>query len=333
MRRNRRKYLPTSWIFILVLIVFGMGMGYSVLESNLNISGTSNVDSVEWDVYFDNVRVTDGSVTAPTPVITDKTTLSFSADLDVPEDFYEFKVDVVNNGSLDAKLNSINILPTLSNEEKKYFDYTVSYENGLSILPDDALDAGDTKTLLIKVKYLYQNDVSQYPTEDKNFDFNVSMNYVQGKGLNRRFVFAQNFDLSNPININMTFPSNVTTYNTFEDYHDDTSDPVCLRYYLVDNVVKEIYAGFVFEEELFFIKGGDEGAAYNSNKEILDYAFGSENCVEDSIVYSCSVTSDDRTTTVAYAYKNGEVETGIRPRNPMYCGFYINGNNIGAFCD
>ena len=55
-------------LFILVIAVFAcLGVGYSYISTSLNINGTANVTAASWDVHFDNLNVTDGSVTATTP--------------------------------------------------------------------------------------------------------------------------------------------------------------------------------------------------------------------------------------------------------------------------
>ena len=47
-----------------------------------------------------------------------------------PGDYYEFTVDIINNGTIDAMINNIIMYPTLSTEQAKYLKYEVNYENG-----------------------------------------------------------------------------------------------------------------------------------------------------------------------------------------------------------
>ena len=66
----QRRYLFT----VLVLLLLGISLGYALLTTNLNIVGTTVVKDNKWDIYFDNVQVSSGSVSASTPVIdTNKT--------------------------------------------------------------------------------------------------------------------------------------------------------------------------------------------------------------------------------------------------------------------
>ena len=179
-KRMKYNYKRTFFALFLFLIVLGFGVGYAYLSTNLSIDGTSHVKSAKWDVHFENVVVKDGSVEATTePTISNDTTINFAATLSSPGDYYEFTVDVVNNGTLNAKIDDFNILPTLSENESKYFNYEVKYSTGFDILKDDILLPGTTKTILVSFVYKESEDVLDYPEEDKEFNFEVGIRYTQ----------------------------------------------------------------------------------------------------------------------------------------------------------
>lgn len=48
----------------------------------------------------------------------------------MPGEFYEFTVDVVNEGSIDAMIDSVVKTPELTSAQAKYIKYEISYENG-----------------------------------------------------------------------------------------------------------------------------------------------------------------------------------------------------------
>ena len=81
-------------VFIFLLILC-LGIGFAFLTSNLKITGKTSVSGNKWEVYFDNVQISKGSVDATSePAINvDKTTVNYSISLDKPGDFYEFTVD------------------------------------------------------------------------------------------------------------------------------------------------------------------------------------------------------------------------------------------------
>ena len=119
-------------LFLIVLLC--ISIGYAVLNTTLNINGKSSISKNTWDVYFDNVVVNSGSVEATKiPTVSDKTTVDFEVALNLPGEFYEFTVDVVNNGTIDAMIDSIEKLPDLTLEQQKYLNFIIEYENGEQI--------------------------------------------------------------------------------------------------------------------------------------------------------------------------------------------------------
>jgi len=181
-KRYGRGRISNFLMAFLILLACGMGIGYAALSTTLSIDGTSDIDRASWDVHFENIQVTTGSVSATAPAITNDTEVGFSVNLEDPGDFYEFTVDVVNDGTFNAKLDTLTILPTLTTAQQNYFAYTVTYSDGTAVNLNDALDTGDTETLKIRFEYLTQTDTSLYPTADDSLEFSVSMNYVQGTG-------------------------------------------------------------------------------------------------------------------------------------------------------
>lgn len=103
---SQKKELIILGVIVLFLL---FGIGYAYLSCNLTINGTSSINNATWDIHFENISVTSGSVSANTPVIdTNKTTVTYDVTLTNPGDFYEFTVDVVNEGSIDGMIDSIS---------------------------------------------------------------------------------------------------------------------------------------------------------------------------------------------------------------------------------
>ena len=144
LRNNKFLRNKKSFIFLLILC---LGIGFAFLTSNLNITGTTSVSGNKWSVYFDNVQVSEGSVEATSePTIdTDKTTVNYSISLDKPGDFYEFTVDAVNAGTIDAMIDSIT-MTSLDASVTKYLSYTATYQYGKEIAQNDVLQINSTET-------------------------------------------------------------------------------------------------------------------------------------------------------------------------------------------
>ena len=147
------------------------------LSSNLNINGTSHINNATWNIYWDNVQVTTGSVTASTPNISNGTTVSYNVTLTNPGDYYEFTVDAVNAGSINAIIDSITT--TLNDGPMtslpSYLNYSLTNENGEEIAVGQELNSGETKKYKFRIDY--KNLYLRQPINSRNFIDNSS--YIQ----------------------------------------------------------------------------------------------------------------------------------------------------------
>ena len=132
-----------------LLLVIGISIGYAALSATLNIAGDTTIEKNTWDIHFENLQKTEGSVVATKDaVIEDKNTnINYLVALQKPGDFYEFKVDVKNAGTIPAKLSSTPTLSGLTDAQKVYTNYTVTYDDGSTVSENDALAVNESKTL------------------------------------------------------------------------------------------------------------------------------------------------------------------------------------------
>ena len=129
-RDRRALYIVLGIVMISVLT---LTVVYAALSTTLNINGNAEVSSASWDIHLANVQLNSSSATTGVPTITNSTTASFSTTLSKPGDFYEFTIDVVNEGSIDAMIDSVTKTPSLTDTQKKYLNYIVEYQNGEAI--------------------------------------------------------------------------------------------------------------------------------------------------------------------------------------------------------
>ena len=192
-----RKQKNRKIILIAILLLVAISIGYAGLTTTLSINGTANVASTSWNVYFTNIQTTNGSVTGtnvttePTILETNTTSLSYVVTLDKPGDFYEFTVDVVNGGTINAKIADNGITKTTLNESQDILaNYTVTYLDGGVITAGDKLSKsgqtingiGDTRTIKVRVEYDPNITVEQLNSigdNDVTLTLNLSLNYVQ----------------------------------------------------------------------------------------------------------------------------------------------------------
>ena len=190
-RKNKNRKIIVVAIVLLLLI----SIGYAALSTTLTINGTANISATSWKVYFTNLQVTNGSVTATTaPSIpsgsTSTTSLSYTVTLQQPGDFYEFTVDVKNGGTINAKIADNGVTnSTLTQAQDTYVNYTVAYSDGTPIAAGDKLSKlgatinsiGDTRTIKVRVEYDPNVTPAQINAleDDITLTLNFGLNYVQ----------------------------------------------------------------------------------------------------------------------------------------------------------
>ncbi len=182
MERNKKKKKKILSVLVLLLLVLGITIGYAVLSQTLTINGTSSIGVPTWNVHFENVAITSGSVTAttaPTATGTNTTSMTYSITLNQPGDFYEFAVDVKNGGSIDAKLNAAPTISGVSTAQDVYVNYTFLNSDGSAVTTGQTITAGNKRTYKVRVEFDKNISTSQLPTQAQNLTLTVSMPWVQ----------------------------------------------------------------------------------------------------------------------------------------------------------
>lgn len=189
MRENNNYLIKRICLIVgVAILILGLSAGFAALSTRLSINGKTKINKVGWDIRFENIVVSDGSVEigegsqGATINPTDKTKVSYNVILTQPGDFYEFTVDVVNKGSIDAKLESI-VKDGLTAEQEVYANYSVSYVDGTSPTIGEQLKTGDAnkKTLKVRIEFDHNIEAEDLPSEAQTFELSYQLNYVQNK--------------------------------------------------------------------------------------------------------------------------------------------------------
>lgn len=179
----RKRQIQRKNLYILIIPVIisilSLTIAYSALSSVLNIAGNAEIIASTWDIYLDNAIVSSGSITKDNPVINSNTTLSFSTELTTPGDFYEFTVDIVNEGSIDAMIDQIIKAPELTSEQAKYLKYEISYQNGESITTKQRLAAKSHTKLKVRIEFRNDITVSELPEVSEQLNLKIQIIYLQ----------------------------------------------------------------------------------------------------------------------------------------------------------
>ena len=176
-----RKILTLGLCLILVC-VFTLTIAYAALNAVLTIQGSAQVTSSNWDVHLANPKVINGSATTTVPSIITSSTVEFSTTLNMPGDFYEFTIDVVNAGSIDAMIENVVKTPELTAEQAKFLKYEVSYQNGESITTKQLLAKETSMPIKVRIEYRKDLVASDLPTGQVVLDLALTLEYTQSDG-------------------------------------------------------------------------------------------------------------------------------------------------------
>lgn len=195
----KRKHLYIILI-TLVILVASISLAYAALSSTLTISGSADVVASTWDVHFENEQFVstisndglydykvqplfgnseacDGSYDCIR--LDDDTSLNFTAtSISKPGDFKAIQFDVVNGGTIDAKLSNYT-LTGLSSEQDVYLNYYVIHADGSSISNNELLNAGERTSMKLVLEFDENVDANQLPTTTQNLSLSFIMNYIQ----------------------------------------------------------------------------------------------------------------------------------------------------------
>lgn len=166
---------------ILALFVLALGIGYATLSGVGRFFGNAYVYGQVWGVHFENIEIVDGSVDAPAPIIEEnETKITCRPNLNEPGDFYEFTVDVTNNGTFDAVIDSIENTE-LTTKQKKYLTYNVAYSDGTPIQEGDKLRIGDTKQYRVRVDFLEDIEAEDLEPNTEVLELSFEALYIRLK--------------------------------------------------------------------------------------------------------------------------------------------------------
>ena len=185
MKRNRKQNIRLLALILILLL----GIGFAALAANLKIDGTVNVAKTSWDVHFENVSITEGSVEAnPAPTSDDTTTteMTYTINFTKPGDFFEFTTDIVNDGTIDAMVDVVsnnayaNAASTTPISLPTYLTSTVTYDDGVPIAQNQELLHNTSEKIKVRVEFKKDINVSDLPSSgDTSIVFKFIGDYKQ----------------------------------------------------------------------------------------------------------------------------------------------------------
>ena len=178
MDRQGRRTRNLAVIAVAVAIL-GMSVGFAALQQSLAITGTGTVRGATWGISFTNLQaptLVGATVDTPAQLAVNSTTLTFGVSLHKPGDSVQYLFDVRNNGSIDAKISSVNITG-ISEAAAANITYTLAYADGTPILANDTLTAGQSRNL--RLSLVYDAGAITVPETDIALNIGATINYIQ----------------------------------------------------------------------------------------------------------------------------------------------------------
>lgn len=168
LNKTQRNYI----IIGLCAIVVIMGVAYAAFQSQLRISGTSNIAS-NFLVRITNIQVSNvvGTAADKSDVTTyTDTTATFGTTLQSPGDSITYDITIVNQGTIDA------VLKTISKTDAS--NSAILFETS-GVNEGDALNVGDTAVMQVTVTY---NPAVTSQPDNLESTLNLTLDYEQADG-------------------------------------------------------------------------------------------------------------------------------------------------------
>ncbi len=166
---NKRNWVIGGLLFAIML----MTIGYAALSQELQITGTAGIDA-DWNVEITTIALDDShginQVTIPDYTAT---TATFDVDLLFPSAYAEYRIEINNNGTIDAKVSSIEIEQSTDLADV-YFQVT-----GVDV--DDELPVGGNHTVTVYVEW--DPEAEYVPEEPDPIEETLTVTILYGQDI------------------------------------------------------------------------------------------------------------------------------------------------------
>ena len=171
-------------ISILFMLIIGLTVAFAALSSSLNINGTAYLDAAKWGIRFENLssptKIGSANVTGTAKIEESKAAeiTGINVNLSIPGDKIVYTVDLVNKGTINAKIDNIE-KTQLTSEQQRYLTFKVTDQNGYEIKQGDILSAGETKKITITIEFIKDLTKEDLPKQTSTISLSYKLNFVQ----------------------------------------------------------------------------------------------------------------------------------------------------------
>ena len=171
-------------VVVLLIVVAGLTIAFAALSTSLNINGTAYLDAAKWGIRFENLSSPTkiGSATTTGTAKIEETKSAEITDINVglstPGDKVTYTVDLVNKGTINAKIDNIE-KTVLTQEQQRYLTFKVTDKNGNEVSEGDILSAGETRNLTITIEFIKDLTKEDLPKQTSTISLSYKLNFVQ----------------------------------------------------------------------------------------------------------------------------------------------------------
>ena len=182
MEKQRREKVLV--VVVLLIVIVGLTVAFAALSTTLNINGTAYLDAAKWGIRFENlsepVKLGTAAVTGTAEIEETKSAeiTGINVSLSTPGDKVTYTVDLVNEGTINAKIDKIE-KTTLIEEQQKYLTFKVTYKDGKEVREGDILSKGERKNLIITIEFIKDLTKEDLPTNTSTISLSYKLNFVQ----------------------------------------------------------------------------------------------------------------------------------------------------------
>ena len=171
-------------IVVLLIVVAGLTIAFAALSTTLNINGTAYLDAAKWGIRFENLssptRVGKATTTGTAKIEETKAAeiTDMNVSLSIPGDKIVYTVNLVNKGTINAKIDNIE-KTVLTSEQQRYLTFKVTDNNGYEIKQGDILEKGETKKITITIEFIKDLTKEDLPKQTSTISLSYKLNFVQ----------------------------------------------------------------------------------------------------------------------------------------------------------
>jgi len=299
-----KKYVILGSLCALVLM---LAVGYAAFNAVLNIKGTTNISS-DWDVKITGIEkieskgATDNEG-SPSYDNINGLSATFNTNFTTPGDYATYKIEITNNGSLDALLSNIKVPENTNNDIIFYLNKNQNNEDITDALKLNStlFRKGETGNIgYVYVTVLYRDYENQQTAPTKTANMTIAFDFEQASGTvtptpQLQAVYAYNTSQKTVGTSTLTEEEYKLDYTELVSYK--AGKPMFLKYDIdEEGVIQNAYAcvKHTFIDEPVCLQGGSADY-YESNKAILEglqkeFTENSVSCSFEDSSLSCSMT-------------------------------------------